>query len=149
MLRNITLEEFEAAVTMRVLLDRMVEPHMRSASRILYTYDDALTQSVFAANDILIQLGINRELWTRVRGKRAYIFHEPTRRIVAELGIDTESVGTRQIYRRRLRVVLVGKRGLAFKDPTIGDLAVSAAKLGLNQNYGARKHNKAKELQHA
>jgi hypothetical protein len=82
---------------------------------------------VFAGNDILKEIGINREAWIRVRGRRAYMFHEPTRRILAELGVVSDAA--ERGLRKRPRYVLLGKRGV-MKSPTVGDLVVETAKLG-------------------
>jgi hypothetical protein len=124
MLKNPSLSEFEQAITMRVLCDRLVD-HKEHLLREFFSYDEAFNQSVFAANDILREIGINRELWVRVRGKRAYIFNEQNRRIALELGIITDEAG--RGLRRRLQIKLIGRRALP---PTIGDLAVETARLG-------------------
>jgi len=140
MIRNPTIHEFEAMATMRTLLDRFVDPTSRFVRRARFAYDECLVQSVYACNDILRDLGINRELWVRIRGKRAYMFHEPTRRIVAEVGIITDDAGDG--WRRRLKVELMGKGGMPVKEPTIGDLAVTAQKLGKS-----RPHNRMKYME--
>jgi hypothetical protein len=147
MIRNPTLAEFEAATTMRVIWERLVDRTSRTL-RTVFNYDEALWQSVYAANDILRECGISRELWAGVRGRRAYIFHEPTGRIAAEFGVVTDEA--ERGMRRRLKVMLMGRGGRALGAPTIGDLAVEINKLGQfrgqksfakpeRRNYG-RKH---------
>ena len=125
MIKNPTIKEFEASVTMRVLLDRLIDvQHVRKER---YPYEEAMSQTVYAANDLLKEIGINRELWVRVRGRRIYMFHEQSHRIVAEVCVITDDAGESygRKMRKNLRVELMGKGGCAIKEPTIGDLAVS------------------------
>ena len=151
MIKNPTIPEFEAAVTMRVLLDRLVDPQRRSMARTLFLYGEALSQTCYAINDLLTEYGINRELWCRVRGRRAYIFHEPTGRIVAEVGVITDDARVGKGLRKRLKVELLGWHGRAIKSPTVGDMAVDAAKRGLSRHYQKKykMHTKRKEAYHA
>lgn len=126
MIRNLSIPEFEAMITQRVLCDRLID-RRTGALRELFTYDELLAQGVFAANDILKEIGINREAWIRVRGRRAYMFHERTNRIMAELGVVSDAA--ERGLRKRPRFVLLGKKGV-IKSPTVGDLVVETAKLG-------------------
>jgi hypothetical protein len=131
MLKNPSLTEFEHATTMRVLLDRLADWKNRTLNT-RFAYEDLLKQGAFAANDILKDIGINREAWVRIGGKRgepprAYLFHEPTHRIMAELGVVSDA--DRGGLRTRPRFVLLGRRGWT-KISTIGDLVVATAKLG-------------------
>ncbi len=143
MLRNITIAEFESMITGRVLCDRLVERQTR-APRATFTYEELLTQGVFAANDVLKEIGINREAWIRVRGRRAYMFHEQTNRIMAELGVVSDAAGGG--LRKRPRFVLLGKRGV-MKSPTVGDLVVETAKLGASDYYRRGNRPRANNFQ--
>lgn len=125
MINNPTLKEFEASVTTRLLLDRLVDvQHVRKER---YPYEVAASQAVYAANDLLKDIGINHELWVRIRGKRLYMFHEQSHRIVAEVCVITDDAGESygRKMRKNLRIELMGRGGSAVKEPTIGDLAVS------------------------
>ena len=126
MIRNLSTPEFEAMITQRVLSSRLIDRQTGSC-RSTFTYGELLAQGIYAANDILKEIGINREAWVRVRGRRAYMFHEHTNRIMAELGIVSDAA--ERGMRKRPRYVLLGKRGM-IKSPTVGDLVVETAKLG-------------------
>jgi hypothetical protein len=136
MIKNPTIAEFENAVTMRVLFDRLVD-HREHYHRTRFAYRFALSQAVYAANDLLKELGINGELWCRIRGQRAYISHEKTRRIAAELGVITDEAEHGQC--RRFRAALIGRSGWV-KPPTIGDLAIVAGR-PRDRNSGPRRNN--------
>lgn len=141
-MRNITVQEFQATVTTRVLLDRLVD---QGVLRTKFRYDDALSQSIYACNDVFTAIGINSELWARIRGKRAYVFHEPTNRIAAELGVLTDDAGDGR--RCNLRIELIGKRGKALPI-TIGDIAVETGKLGHSGYSRKGKLIRPKEVRH-
>ncbi len=132
MIRNITITEFELMITGRVLCDRLVDRPSGSL-RDSFTLEELLTQGVFAANDILKETGANQDVWIRLRGKRAFMFHERSRRIVAEMSVVSDVAG--QDMLRRPRYVLLGKRGL-LKAPSIGDLIVRAESAPA-QNHGS------------
>jgi len=132
MIRNPTIREFEAIVTQRVLLDRLVDK--QRVLRTRYSFDEARTAVYFTCNDFLKEIGASRDLWVRSRGRRLYMFHEPTNRIVAEVGVITDEA--EHGMRRRLRVELFGKKGRGLL-PTIGDVIVATAKLG-HSGYNQR-----------
>lgn len=129
--KNTPIAEFEAAVTTRVLLDRLVDHINRSVALERFTYQLALEQSCYSANDVLIALDLNRDLWVRLRGRRAYMFYEPGNRIVAELAVITESDEDRM--HRRPKVGLFGRGGRALREKTLGDLSESGARLSRPQ----------------
>jgi hypothetical protein len=137
MIKNPTLGEFSAMATTRVLCERMIDRRAGSL-RELFTYEELLTQGVYAANDILKDIGANRECWVRVRGRRAYLFHESTNRIMAEFGVVSEAA--ERGMRRRPQYLLLGKRG-AMNSPTVGDLIVTIAKLGATGYQRRPKRN--------
>lgn len=126
MVRNPLITEFEAMVTGRVLCGRLIDRRTGSL-RDRFTYQELLTQGIYAANDILKEIGINHDAWIRIRGRRAYMFHEQTNRIMAEFGVVSDAA--ERGLRKRPRFILLGKRGV-MKSPTVGDLVVETAKLG-------------------
>lgn len=119
MIRNPSIAECEAAVTANILCD-----HLGARP---YPYQKALGSSIYALNDYLRDIGISSELFCDRRGQRAYIFHTPTNRIVAELGVVTDAAANG--LRKRLRVIIIDRRGHT-PAPTIGDLSVNAARRG-------------------
>jgi hypothetical protein len=135
MIKNPSIAEFEAAVTMRVLLDRCIDRRSNSP-RDTFSGAELLSQSIFAANDIFKEIAINRELWVRTRGKKAFVFHEPTNRIAAEMVIVSDDAGRGTV--RRPRAILLGKKGY-LRTPTIGDLVVDTARLGASGFNRRRK----------
>lgn len=138
MIRNPTLCEFELNVTARVLSERLID---RQSRKMLeeFNYKDALWQTMYAANDILKEIGANREAWARIRGDRLYIFNERNRRIICEIGLDSFDAGNRK--RKRLNIILLSRTGRKFHAKTIGDLIVASAKVG---NINRKYHNKRK-----
>lgn len=107
MAKDITIEGFELSITARVLCDRLVDRRTHYY-RSSFSHDELLTQGIYAANYLLKELGLSGRAWTRKRGKKAFIFCECTRKILAELAIsaDKSAFGL-----RRPRFVLLGRRG--------------------------------------
>lgn len=127
MLKNLTISEFEAMVTTRVLAGSRMRDRRTGAFRSEYPYNEILATATYAANDVLKEIGANRDLWCMMRGRRTYIFHMQTKRIAGELGIVTDNAENG--YRKRFRAIVLDRRGYT-KQPTLGDLIVTADRLG-------------------
>lgn len=132
MLKNLTISEFEAIVTTRVLAENRLRDKYTGAYRTRYSYSDAQKAATYVANDIFKEIGISDDLWCMVRRRRTYIFHMPTNRIAAELGIVTDDAGNGE--RKHLRVVVLDRKGYT-KYATIGDMDVATHKLGVTKRY--------------
>lgn len=118
MIKNITIDGFELAVTARVLCDRLID-HRSHRYRDVFGYDEVISQGVFASNDLIADLGLSKELRARKRGSKVFIFSEYDNRILAELAISSEKA--RHGLLRRPRFVLLNRRGF-IKEKTIADL---------------------------
>lgn len=117
MIRNITIKEFETLITTRVLCSHIID-RARYGHGSAFNYNDLLTLGVYATNSILKNLELSDEIWARKRGKKAFLFYERNRKILAELAIDAEAAEngvSRPVF------ILLGKYGYV-KAKTIGDL---------------------------
>ena len=117
-MKNVSLSELESLVTERVICERLINP--RTAQyRCQFKYSEALKQTTFALDDILVERGLNKDFWARIRGKRLYLFYLPLNRIAIEVGIVTDDAGNGK--RKRFEMQFVGYRG-KFPPNTIADL---------------------------
>jgi len=114
MIKNPTIQEFEAATTTRMLT------HKR-ANKTSYSHSEASTLAIIGANSYLQDIEANDKLWCMARGKRTYIFHVPSRRVAGELGLDFDRDANGQC--KNLRIVVLDRKGLT-KCKTIGDLVI-------------------------
>ena len=112
MIRNPTIQEFEAAVTTRMLT------HKR-ADKVSYSHSEASTLATIGANSYLQDIEANDKLWCMARGRRTYIFHVPSRRIAGELGLVFDRAADGQC--NNLQIVVLDRKGLT-KCKTINDL---------------------------
>lgn len=117
-MKNISLSELESLITERVLCDRLINPRT-GQYRYQFKYSEALKQTSFATGDILIDQGLNKDFWARIRGKRIYLFYLPLNRIALEVGVITEKAENNK--RKRLEIRFIGYRG-KFPPETIADL---------------------------
>lgn len=116
-MKNISLRELEALTTARVVCDRFATRKGRYITK--YRYLEALEQAMYALDDILVDRGLNKDFWARVRGKRLYLFYLPLNRIAIEAGIVTDEA--ENDLRKRFEMQFVGYRG-KFPPETIADL---------------------------
>lgn len=140
-MKNISLSELESLVTGRVLCDRLVNP--RTHQYITrYEYQTALEQAMFALDDILIDRGLNKDFWARIRGNRLYLFYLPLKRIAIEVGVVTDAA--EKNLRKNFRMQFIGYRG-KFPPETIADLIViledSSRRRRLERNKYDRNHS--------
>ncbi len=126
MIQKLTVKELEAAVTQRVLLDRLIDKETKQYKNE-FDYEEALNAAKFATNDVLLKYKLNRELWAKILGNRAFLFHCPTNRIVAEIGVVSEDAGGGR--RKRLRIELFGQKGSGLPND-IADIIIAAEKMG-------------------
>ncbi|MDO4752793.1 MAG: hypothetical protein Q4A36_00955 [Candidatus Saccharibacteria bacterium] len=95
---------------------------------------------MYALDDILVERGLNKDFWARVRGKRLYLFYLPLNRIAIEAGIVTDKA--EKDLRKRFEMQFIGYRG-KFPPETIADLIEileeSSRKYKERRNYG-RNH---------
>ncbi len=117
---NISLSELESLVTERVLCDRLINP-VNHQYCYQFKYSEALKQTAFALDDILIERGLNKTFWARPRGNRLYLFYLPLNRIALEVGIVTDDAGNNK--RKRFKMQFVGYRG-KFPPETLADVVV-------------------------
>ena len=66
MIRNPTIQEFEAAVTTRMLT------HKR-ANKVSYSHSEASTLATIGANSYLQDIEANDKLWCMARGRWAHV----------------------------------------------------------------------------
>ena len=116
-MKNISLRELEALTTMRVVCDRFATHKKRYITK--YRYLEVLEQATYALDDILVERGLNKDFWARVRGKRLYLFYLPLNRIAIEAGIVTDEA--EDGLRKRFEMRFIGYRG-KFPPKTIADL---------------------------
>lgn len=129
MIKNPTIQEFEAAATTRMLT------HKR-ANKSSYSHQEASSLAIIGANSYLQDIEINDKLWCMARGKRTYIFHIPSKRIAGELGLVFDRDANGQC--NNLRIVVLDRKGLT-KSKTLGDLIANLERR--QKSY----HNKRKE----
>lgn len=134
MLKNLTISEIEAAATYRMLVDRLFG--VSHVMRDEFDLSELLTQSVYAVNDILREYGLNNELWVRVRGNKALLFFNLSRRVMAEVAVDAEKEAN-GLYRRP-RIIFLGRDGY-LKQRSVAELIMLADKL--NKRYEERENN--------
>ncbi|RYC74370.1 hypothetical protein [Candidatus Nanosyncoccus alces] len=116
-MKNISLRELETLTTTRVVCDRFATRKGRYITK--YRYLEVLEQTMYALDDILVDRGLNKDFWARVRGKRLYLFYLPLNRIAIEVGIVTDEA--EDGFRKRFEMQFVGYRG-KFPPETIADL---------------------------
>ena len=116
-MKNISLRELEVLTTTRVVCDRLVSRRKQYVTE--YRYLEALEQAMYALDDILVERGLNKDFWARVRGKRLYLFYLPLNRIAIEAGIVTDRA--EKDLRKRFEMRFIGYRG-KFPPKTIADL---------------------------
>ena len=116
-MKNISLRELEVLTTTRVVCDRFATRKRQPITE--YRYLEALEQATYALDDILVERGLNKDFWARVRGKRLYLFYLPLNRIAIEAGIVTDEAENG--LRKRFELRFIGYRG-KFPPNTIADL---------------------------
>lgn len=115
-MRNLTIKELEIMITERVLCDKL----SRSNSvRQEFTKKELFYAGLYAVNDIFRDYRLNSEIWARIRGEKVFLFHERSRRLLAELVVDIEL--SEDNMARRPYYLLLNKRGY-LKEKSIADL---------------------------
>jgi len=141
-MKNISLSELESLVTERVLCERLVDP-VTNKRVYQFKYQTALELAMFTLDNLLVEKGLNRDFWARIRGKRLYLFYLPQRRIAMEVGVITDD--SENDLRRRFRIEFIGYRG-KFPPKTIADLISileeSNRKRNLNRSNYDRNHQR-------
>ena len=144
MLSDLTIPEFEAIVASRALCNRLIDRRTGEYCKD-FSYNRGLVAATFAANSVFKDLGVDKEIWCWIRGKRTYIFHAKTNRLLAQLGVDTEEATP--FTRKRLRVVVLDRRGF-IKQKSINGLVeyASSIKRGYRSqersNYGNQSQSR-------
>ena len=116
-MKNISLRELEILTTTRVVCNRFVTHKKKYITK--YRYLEVLEQATYALDDILVERGLNKDFWARVRGKRLYLFYLPLNRIAIEAGIVTDEA--EDGLRKHFELRFIGYRG-KFPPETIADL---------------------------
>lgn len=86
---NISLKSLELVTTLRVLSNRLVD-RKSCQYKTAYYYREVLEQCMFALENILIERGLNKEFWARIRGDRLFLFYLPLKRIGIEVRTVTD-----------------------------------------------------------
>ena len=137
-MKNISLRELEVLTTTRVVCNRFATRRKQYITK--YRYLEVLEQAMYALDDLLVERGLNKTFWARVRGKRLYLFYLPLNRIAVEAGIVTDEA--EDGLRKRFEMRFIGYRG-KFPPETIADLIEileeSSRKYKERRNYG-RNH---------
>jgi|GEM_PF-980869 len=130
MLRNLTVPEFEAMLTTRVICERLID--RRSGQKRVF-YDELLQQGVYVATDILKEIGADAwaSTWARTRGNRAALVYSQTRRMMAELALVVDDDG--RGGKKNPRFILLSRRGYV-RQKTIGDLIIRVLQPKNNAN---------------
>ena len=116
-MKNISLRELEALTTTRVVCDHIATHRKQYITK--YRYLETLEQAMRALNDILVDRKLNKAFWSRIRGKRLYLFYLPLNRIAIEAGIVTDEVNDE--FRKNFRLQFIGYRG-KFPPETLAEL---------------------------
>ena len=115
---NISLKSLELATTLRVLSNRLVD-RKSCQYKTAYYYREVLEQCMFALDNILIERGLNKEFWARIRGDRLFLFYLPLKRIDIEVKTVSDDAGNN--LRKNFYMQLIGCRG-KVPPKTIADL---------------------------
>ena len=116
-MKNISLRELEVLTMTRVVCDRFATHKKQYITK--YRYLEVLEQATYALDDILVERGLTKMFWARVRGKRLYLFYLPLNRIAIEAGIVTDEA--EDGLRKRFELRFIGYLG-KFPPETIADL---------------------------
>ena len=116
-MKNISLRELEVLTTTRVVCDHFATHRKQYITK--YRYLETLEQAMRALNDILVDRKLNKAFWSRIRGKRLYLFYLPLNRIAIEAGIVTDEVNDE--FRKNFRLQFIGYRG-KFPPETLAEL---------------------------
>ena len=135
MLNDLTIPEFEAIVASRALCERLIDKRTGNFCKD-YSYNRALVAATFAANSVFKDMGVDKDIWCWMRGKRTYIFHVKTNRLLAQLGIDTEEATP--YTRKRLRVVVMDRKGF-IRQKSIKGLIEYASRI--KRGYASQERN--------
>lgn len=131
MIKNPTIQEFEAASTTRLLT-------CKRANKASYTHKEASSLAVFAADSYLQDIKANDKLWCMARGRRIYIFHVPSKRVAGELGLVYDVLPNGECA--NLRIVVLDRKGLT-KCRTLNDLITDVER---RQNFYRNKRKERK-----
>ena len=123
---DISLEQFRNKILLRLLINKL-------GCRNEVYYEEAVSNLMYATNEILKELHI-RNVWARRRGKRIYLFHELSRRIICEVGLDCEIHDHKA---NKINVILVNLKGILPDNFTLTKIIDDTAKLGVRKKRKA------------
>ena len=84
----LTIQEFKHKLTLRVLFGKIAGRNGEFKRRPIYP--ELCSSAFYAANEILREYGLGKEAWAIKRGRRIFIIHSVTKRIICEVGVSAE-----------------------------------------------------------
>ncbi len=84
----LTIQEFKHKLTLRVLFGKIAGRNGEFNHRPIY--QELCSNAFYAINEILRECELNKEAWAIRRGRRLFIIHAATRRIICEVGVSAE-----------------------------------------------------------
>ena len=81
---TLSVQEFNQKLTLRVLLGKIARGNSHPSYAELYS------NAFYAINEILREEGLGDSAWAIRRGRRLYLLHKDTKRIICEVGIICE-----------------------------------------------------------
>lgn len=114
---TLTVQEFEQKLTLRVLLGKIYRSGRKP------DYQTLFSSAFYTLNEILRDEGLGATAWAIRRGKRLYILHAETRRIICEVGVLENPPGFR----------LVTLRGMVHPTETLQGLIQATAARGVRR----------------
>lgn len=115
---DLTVEQLTHKLTLRVL-GKLARNGAHPVYELLYS------NAYYSLGEILREEGLNKTVWAIRRGKRLYLLHPATRRIICELGIIAEPVA---------EFKFITLRGIIPATETVASLVEATAKRGLRHN---------------
>ena len=116
----LTVNQFEQILAARVLLGKMSRQNYTHPS-----YELLFSNVFYTLNEILRDYGFGKTAWAIRRGRRLYLLHPQTRRIICEIGVIAEPAA-------EFRVVTL--RGLVPATETLESLIQATADRGARRS---------------
>ena len=129
----LTIQEFKHKLTLRVLFGKIAGRNGEFNHRPIYP--ELYSNAFYAINEILREHGFGQEAWAIRRGRRLFIIHATTKRIICEVGVSAEP--STQFF-------LITLRGEVPNDVFMGDLIKATANRGVRRNsikFIRKEHN--------
>lgn len=118
----LTIQEFKHKLMLRVLLGKIAGRNGEITHRP--TYAELHSNTFYAVNELMRENGL-KDAWTIRRGRRLYLLHGPTKRIICEIGITSEPAAQFDI---------ITLRGVVPATETLEGLIQATADRGVRRN---------------